>query len=55
MTLGMSVRVMSRDLKRVLFIGSYRYERNGQVRVYACGRTTLVAVAQVLPLKSRSN
>ena len=35
----------------VLFIGSYRYERDGQVRVYACGRKTLVAVAQVLPLK----
>jgi hypothetical protein len=51
MTNGMAVRVMSQDGKRVLFIGSFRYQRDGVVRVFRCGHTTLVPAAQVLPLK----
>jgi hypothetical protein len=54
MSNGEAVKVMSQDGKRLLFIGSYRYERDGQVRVFRMGHTTLVEASRVKPLKERN-
>ena len=52
MNSGTLVRVMSKDGKRLLFIGEYRYERGGKVRVFRMGHVTEVEPSQVKPLRS---